>query len=108
MIDTFDNWLNKTENLNLFVGIETVIALLALICLAFFMKRVGRLDERTIVIRYKVVSAMFYTLCLVNAAFFSLVSSDVQNFRQLFSVGIVATVVVGALASMYYARKTEV
>lgn len=103
MIEMLDKWLAaSTTNFTIFVGSQTLLAVLALAALLVFSSKLGKADERTDAIRYRIVCAMFYALIVMNGLFVALVDSDMQYFRQYLISGTVIALLVGAIASAYY------
>ncbi|PEC29971.1 6-aminohexanoate hydrolase, partial [Bacillus cereus] len=85
MIDLLNKWmLESTGNFNIVVGLTALLFLGSVIALIIIYKKIGKRDERTNPIYFKIISCMFTTQILMNAIFISLVGKDIENFRQIF------------------------
>lgn len=102
MIDQLDIWLGNINNFNLFVGIQMVIALVSVAVVLFYTHKIGKADERTIHIQYKIFRAMFYTLFTAIMLVYTQVSAEMHFIRQYISMAMTLSIAAGAIASAYY------
>ncbi|WJX08250.1 6-aminohexanoate hydrolase [Bacillus cereus] len=85
MIDLLNKWmLESTGNFNIVVGLTALLFWGSVIALIIIYKKIGKPDERTNPIYFKIISCMFTTQILMNCIFISLVGKDIENFRQIF------------------------
>ncbi|MCH5475296.1 MULTISPECIES: 6-aminohexanoate hydrolase [Bacillus cereus group] len=85
MIDLLNKWmLESTGNFNIVVGLTALLFFGSVIALIIIYKKIGKRDERTNPIYFKIISCMFTTQILMNCIFISLVGKDIENSRQIF------------------------
>ncbi|PEJ19886.1 6-aminohexanoate hydrolase [Bacillus toyonensis] len=65
----------------------------------------GKPDERTNPIYFKIISCMFTTQILMNCIFISLVGKDIEHFRQIFILFEALVIFVGAIYSFKLYRQ---
>ncbi|WP_026593252.1 hypothetical protein [Bacillus sp. UNC437CL72CviS29] len=105
MLDLLNNWmLESTDNFNIVVGLITLLTVGSAIVLIIILKKIGKPDERTNAIYFKITSRMFTTQLLMNAIFISLVSKDMY-FRQFFLMFEAFVFFIGAIYSVRLYRK---
>ncbi len=102
MIDVLDKWMDSSVyNFNMFVGITAILAIISIIAILYFYKKIGKPDERTSIIYLKVSNTMFSTLVLLIAIYISLVDSTIIYFRQylifIFSISLLSGAVMSAI-----------
>jgi len=106
MINVLDNWMSEsTQNFNIIVGVTPILFLVSLIILFVISKKIGKPDERTNAIYFKISSFMFITQIIMNSIFISSVDRDIQNFRQFFILFEGLVFFVGAIYSIGLYRK---
>ncbi|UPL47406.1 MULTISPECIES: 6-aminohexanoate hydrolase [Bacillus] len=106
MIDLLNKWmLESTGNFNIVVGLTTLLFLGSVIALIIIYKKIGKPDERTNPIYFKIISCMFTTQILMNCIFISLVGKDIENFRQIFILFEAFVFFVGAIYSFKLYRQ---
>ncbi len=74
MIDLLNKWmLESTGNFNIVVGLTALLFLGSVIALIIIYKKkkIGKPDERTTPIYFKIISCMFTTQILMNCIFIS-------------------------------------
>lgn len=106
MIDLLNKWmLESTGNFNIVVGLTALLFLGSVIALIIIYKKIGKPDERTNAIYFKIISCMFTTQLLMNCIFISLVGKDIENFRQIFILFEALVFFVGAIYSFKLYRQ---
>ncbi|MGH0942972.1 6-aminohexanoate hydrolase [Bacillus mycoides] len=106
MIDLLNKWmLESTGNFNIVVGLTALLFLGSVIALIIIYKKIGKPDERTNPIYFKIISCMFTTQILMNCIFISLVGKDIKNFRQIFILFEAFVFFVGAIYSFKLYRQ---
>ncbi|OFD70130.1 MULTISPECIES: 6-aminohexanoate hydrolase [Bacillus cereus group] len=106
MIDLLNKWmLESTDNFNIVVGFISLLLVGSCIVLIIIYKKIGKPDERTNAIYFKITSRMFTTQILMNAIFISLVGKDIENFRQIFILFEAFVFFVGAIYSFKLYRQ---
>ncbi|MED1412419.1 MULTISPECIES: hypothetical protein [Bacillus] len=106
MIDLLNKWmLESTGNFNIVVGLTALLFLGSVIALIIIYKKIGKPDERTNGIYFKIISCMFSTQILMNCIFISLVGKDIENFRQIFILFEALVIFVGAIYSFKLYRQ---
>ncbi|MGN7894617.1 6-aminohexanoate hydrolase [Bacillus sp. 22475] len=106
MIDLLNKWmLESTGNFNIVVGLTALLFLGSVITLIIIYKKIGKPDERTTPIHFKLISCMFTTQILMNCIFISLVGKDIENFRQIFILFEAFVFFVGAIYSFKLYRQ---
>ncbi|MED0950899.1 6-aminohexanoate hydrolase [Bacillus mobilis] len=106
MIDLLNKWmLESTGNFNIVVGLTALLFLGSVIALIIIYKKIGKPDERTNPIYFKIISCMFTTQILMNCIFISLVGNDIENFRQIFILFEAFVFFVGAIYSFKLYRQ---
>lgn len=106
MIDVLNNWmLESSQNFNIIVGLTAIIYVGALSVLLYVRIQLGKPDERTNGLYFKIVSCMFTTQLIMNAIFISWVDSDIEYFRQFFILFQGIVFLVGAIYSFRLFRK---
>ncbi|MEK0224696.1 6-aminohexanoate hydrolase [Bacillus proteolyticus] len=106
MIDLLNKWmLESTGNFNIVVGLTVLLFLGSVIALIIIYKKIGKPDERTNPIYFKIISCMFTTQILMNCIFISLVGKDIENFRQIFILFEAFVFFVGAIYSFKLYRR---
>ncbi len=71
----------------------------------YYLQKIGKPDERTTPIYFKIISCMFTTQILMNCIFISLVGKDIENFRQIFILFEAFVFFVGAIYSFKLYRQ---
>ncbi|PEE83551.1 6-aminohexanoate hydrolase [Bacillus toyonensis] len=100
MIDLLNKWmLESTGNFNIVVGLTALLFLGSVIALIIIYKKIGKPDEKTNGIYFKIISCMFSTQILMNCIFISLVGKDIEHFRQIFILFEALVIFVGAIYS---------
>ena len=74
-------------------------------CTYNHLQKIGKPDERTNAIYFKIISCMFTTQILMNAIFISLVGKDIENFRQIFILFEAFVFFIGAIYSFKLYRQ---
>ncbi|MGE1216230.1 6-aminohexanoate hydrolase [Bacillus sp. FDAARGOS_235] len=106
MIDLLNKWmLESTGNFNIVVGLTALLFLGSVIALIIIYKKIGKPDERTNPIYFKIISCMFTTQILMNCIFISLVGKDIEHFRQIFILFEALVIFVGAIYSFKLYRQ---
>ncbi|EJR45088.1 hypothetical protein IIM_05050 [Bacillus cereus VD107] len=106
MIDLLNKWmLENTNNFNIVVGLTALLFLGSVIALIIIYKKIGKPDERTNGIYFKIISCMFSTQILMNCIFISLVGKDIENFRQIFILFEAFVIFIGAIYSFKLYRQ---
>ncbi|MFS8350519.1 6-aminohexanoate hydrolase [Bacillus nitratireducens] len=106
MIDLLNKWmLESTGNFNIVVGLTALLFLGSVIALIIIYKKIGKPDERTNPIYFKIISCMFTTQILMNCIFISLVGKDIENSRQIFILFEAFVFFVGAIYSFKLYRQ---
>ncbi|EOP02245.1 hypothetical protein [Bacillus sp. WC2507] len=106
MIDLLNKWmLESTGNFNIVVGLTALLFLGSVIALIIIYKKIGKPDERTNPIYFKIISCMFTTQILMNCIFISLVGKDIEYFRQIFILFEAFVFFVGAIYSFKLYRQ---
>lgn len=106
MIDLLNKWmLESTGNFNIVVGLTALLFLGSVIALIIIYKKIGKPDERTNPIYFKIISCMFTTQILMNCIFISLVGKDIENFCQIFILFEAFVFFVGAIYSFKLYRQ---
>ena len=102
MIDLLDKWMaSSVYNFNIFVGITTILAIISLVAIFYFCNKIGKPDERTSIIYFKISNTMFSTLILLIAVYISWVDSTTIYFRQylifIFSLSLFSGAVISVI-----------
>ncbi|PFM26196.1 6-aminohexanoate hydrolase [Bacillus cereus] len=106
MIDLLNKWmLESTGNFNIVVGLTELLFLGSVIALIIIYKKIGKPDEKTNGIYFKIISCMFSTQILMNCIFISLVGKDIEHFRQIFILFEALVIFVGAIYSFKLYRQ---
>ncbi|PDY50190.1 6-aminohexanoate hydrolase [Bacillus toyonensis] len=106
MIDLLNKWmLESTGNFNIVVGLTALLFLVSVIALIIIYKKIGKPDEKTNGIYFKIISCMFSTQILMNCIFISLVGKDIEHFRQIFILFEALVIFVGAIYSFKLYRQ---
>ncbi|EJS46519.1 6-aminohexanoate hydrolase [Bacillus toyonensis] len=106
MIDLLNKWmLESTGNFNIVVGLTALLFLGSVIALIIIYKKIGKPDEKTNGIYFKIISCMFSTQILMNCIFISLVGKDIEHFRQIFILFEALVIFVGAIYSFKLYRQ---
>lgn len=65
LINILDKWMDSSiNNFNTFVVIITILAIVSCIAIVYFSMKIGKPDERTSLVYFKISSTMFTTLLL--------------------------------------------
>ncbi|MEB9845668.1 6-aminohexanoate hydrolase [Bacillus cereus] len=106
MIDLLNKWmLESTGNFNIVVGLTALLFFGSVIALIIIYKKIGKRDERTNPIYFKIISCMFTTQILMNCIFISLVGKDIENSRQIFILFEAFVFFIGAIYSFKLYRQ---
>jgi len=106
MIDLLNKWmLESTGNFNIVVGLTALLFFGSVIALIIIYKKIGKRDERTNPIYFKIISCMFTTQILMNCIFISLVGKDIENSRQIFILVEAFVFFIGAIYSFKLYRQ---
>jgi hypothetical protein len=106
MIDLLNKWmLESTANFNIVVGLTALLFLGSVIALIIIYKKIGKPDERTNPVYFKIISCMFTTQILMNCIFIFLVGKDIENFRQIFILFEAFVFFIGAIYSFKLYRQ---
>ncbi|PEX42170.1 6-aminohexanoate hydrolase [Bacillus cereus] len=97
--------LESTGNFNIVVGLTELLFLGSVIALIIIYKKIGKPDEKTNGIYFKIISCMFSTQILMNCIFISLVGKDIEHFRQIFILFEALVIFVGAIYSFKLYRQ---
>lgn len=105
-LEMLDKWMAlSSDNFNIFVGITTAVMVTSVGVMLYCLRKLGKTDERTRVISYKVMTVMFWALLCTNSLFITWVSADMKFFRQYMIAGVALALLAGAIASFYLYRR---
>ena len=96
-----------TTNVGLYIAIFGGIIVVSLVAYLLLIRRIGRLDERTALIRLKIDRITFASGLVAMAVYVTSISQETANITQLSLVPLALTFVAGTVAAAVYAAKNR-
>lgn len=94
-----------TTNAGLYVAIFGAIIVVSLVAYFLLIRKIGKVDERTAMIRLKIDRIAFGSGLVAMAIYVTSISQETTNITQLSLVPLALTFVAGMVAAAVYAAK---
>lgn len=101
-MNNLDNWLNHSENFNLFIGLITVLGLISIIAYTLLLNKIGKKDEYSTGIRLRITHVMFATWAVLFIIFIAWVPDSMVHMKQMVYLCMALTAFAGAVSAAYY------